>query len=192
MGHPELSGFPLPSGIIPRGDSPLPVGLILGYLKFKTSLEKWAHLPQLQVYTVQSHILQRKKSISIFPSLAGMSLTKLSLGRNNLYMTSLFPPRESLVGKSHPGWGREYRKAFFTVYRTVQFSFQLTESYFSGFASSINIQLICKVHEVVNCNKQSFANFLLLLKSLKPISLDRPLLCHCTIQLHYEQATSLS
>jgi hypothetical protein len=28
--------------------------------------------------------LHRKKSISIFPSLAGMSLTKLSLGRNNI------------------------------------------------------------------------------------------------------------
>ncbi len=29
-----------------------------------------------------------KKSFWIFPSPAGMSLTKLSLGRNNLYMTS--------------------------------------------------------------------------------------------------------
>ncbi len=37
----------------------------------------------------------RKKSFSIFPS--GMSLTRLSLGGNNLYMTALFPPRESLV-----------------------------------------------------------------------------------------------
>ncbi len=38
-----------------------------------------------------------KKSFSIFPSPAGMSFTKLSLGGNNLYMTSLFPPRKSLV-----------------------------------------------------------------------------------------------
>ena len=38
-----------------------------------------------------------KKSFSIFPSPAGMSLTKLSLVRNYLYMTALFPPRESLV-----------------------------------------------------------------------------------------------
>ncbi len=41
--------------------------------------------------------LHCKKSFSIFPSPAGMSLTKLSLGGNNLYMTSLFPPRKSLV-----------------------------------------------------------------------------------------------
>jgi hypothetical protein len=40
-------------------------------------------------------ILHRKKSFSIIPSLAGMSLTKLSLGENNLYMTSLFPIRYS-------------------------------------------------------------------------------------------------
>ncbi len=32
--------------------------------------------------------VQCKKSFSIFPSPAGMSLTKLSLARNNLYMTS--------------------------------------------------------------------------------------------------------
>ncbi len=44
-----------------------------------------------------SACIHRKKSFSIFPSPAGMSLTKLSLGGNNLYMTSLFPPRESLV-----------------------------------------------------------------------------------------------
>jgi hypothetical protein len=55
---------------------------------------------------------QRKKSFSIFPSPAGMSLTKISLGGNNLYMTSLFPPKESLGGT---GWGREYRKVFFTL-----------------------------------------------------------------------------
>ncbi len=30
--------------------------------------------------------LHRKKSFSIFPSPAGMSLTKLSLGRSNLYV----------------------------------------------------------------------------------------------------------
>jgi hypothetical protein len=47
-----------------------------------------------------------KKSFSIFPSPAGMSLTKLSLGGNNLYMTSsLFPPRESLVSDIPAGDG---------------------------------------------------------------------------------------
>ncbi len=48
------------------------------------------------IYTFFNPILCRcffaalhcKKRISIFPSPAGMSLTKLSLGRNNLYMTS--------------------------------------------------------------------------------------------------------
>jgi hypothetical protein len=34
-----------------------------------------------------------------------MSLTKLSLGGNNLYMTSLFPPRESLVSDIPAGDG---------------------------------------------------------------------------------------
>jgi hypothetical protein len=34
-----------------------------------------------------------------------MSLTKLSLGGNNLYMTSLFPPRESLVSDNPAGDG---------------------------------------------------------------------------------------
>ncbi len=43
-------------------------------------------------------------------------LTKLSLGGNNLYMTSLHIPAQGEFGKWHPGLGREYRKAFFTVY----------------------------------------------------------------------------
>jgi hypothetical protein len=47
----------------------------------------------------------RKKSFSVFPSPAGRSLTKLSLGGNNLYMTSLFPARESLVSDSPAGEG---------------------------------------------------------------------------------------
>jgi hypothetical protein len=39
-----------------------------------------------------------KKSFSIFQSPAGMSLTKLSLGRNNLYLTSLIPAQGE-IGK---------------------------------------------------------------------------------------------
>jgi hypothetical protein len=35
-----------------------------------------------------------------------MSHTKLSLGGNNLYMTSLFPPRESLVSDIPAGDGK--------------------------------------------------------------------------------------
>ncbi len=49
--------------------------------------------------------VHRKKSFSIFPSPAGMSLSKLSLGRNNSYMTSLFPTRESLVSDILAGGG---------------------------------------------------------------------------------------
>ncbi len=60
--------------------------------------------------------IHSKKRLTSFPSSAGMSLTKLPLGRNNSVMTSLFPPRESLLW--HPGWGRETREPFFTVYST--------------------------------------------------------------------------
>ncbi len=49
--------------------------------------------------------LHRKKRFTSFPSPAGMSLTKLPMGRNNSVMTSLFPPRESLVVTSRLGTG---------------------------------------------------------------------------------------
>jgi hypothetical protein len=42
-------------------------------------------------------------------------VTKLSLGRNNLFMTSYFPPRESLVSDVPAGDGN-IEKIFFTVY----------------------------------------------------------------------------
>jgi hypothetical protein len=47
-----------------------------------------------------------KKGLAVFPSPAGMSLTKLSLGGKNLYKTSLFPPRESLVSDIPAGDGK--------------------------------------------------------------------------------------
>jgi hypothetical protein len=47
----------------------------------------------------------RKKRFTSFPSPAGMSLTKVPLGRNNSVMTSLFPLRESLVVTSLLGTG---------------------------------------------------------------------------------------
>ncbi len=55
--------------------------------------------PLRLVSAAQDHsgIIHRKKSFSIFPSPAGMSLTKLSLGGNNDVIYKLFPPRESLV-----------------------------------------------------------------------------------------------
>jgi hypothetical protein len=50
-------------------------------------------------------MVHRKKRFTSFPSPAGMSLTKLPLGRNNSDMTSLFPPRESLAVTSRLGTG---------------------------------------------------------------------------------------
>jgi hypothetical protein len=61
-----------------------------------------------------SQPVHRKKRFTSFLSPAGMSPTKLPLGRNNSVMTSLFPPRESLVVTSR--LGRETREPFFTVY----------------------------------------------------------------------------
>ncbi len=55
-----------------------------------------------------------KKRFTSFPSPAGMSLTKLPLGRNNSVMTSLFPPRESLVVTSRLGTGNS-RSFFYSV-----------------------------------------------------------------------------
>ncbi len=59
-------------------------------------------------------IVHRKKRFTSFPSPAGMSLPKLHLGRNNSVMTSLFPPRESLVVTSRLGTGNS-RTFFYGV-----------------------------------------------------------------------------
>ncbi len=47
------------------------------------------------------------KKLSIFPSSRDvtLTLTKLSLGAKNIYMTSLFPPRESLISNIPAGDG---------------------------------------------------------------------------------------
>ncbi len=58
-----------------------------------------------------------KKGFKSFPSPAGMSLTKLPLGRNNSVMTSLFPPRESLVVTSRLGTGNS--RTFFLRFRVT-------------------------------------------------------------------------
>jgi hypothetical protein len=64
-----------------------------------------------------------------------MSLTKLPLGRNNPVLTSLFPPRESLVVTSRLGtgnsrtffygvWKRKMKwKYVFLAYKIIQFNF---------------------------------------------------------------------
>ncbi len=48
--------------------------------------------------------LHCKKRLAVFPSPAGMSLTKLSLDGENLII-----PVQGEIGKWHPGWGRENR-----------------------------------------------------------------------------------
>jgi hypothetical protein len=65
--------------------------------------------------------LHRKKSFSIFPSPAGMSLTKLSLGKNNDDIYKIFLPRESFVSDILAGEGNIEKLFFyfFTVYAGV-------------------------------------------------------------------------
>ncbi len=58
--------------------------------------------------------LHRKKKVREFPDPSRDVTTKLSLGGNNDVITELFLPRGSLV--SGPGWRRETREPFFTVY----------------------------------------------------------------------------
>jgi hypothetical protein len=52
-------------------------------------------VPNLALTHTKWITVHRKKRFTSFPSQAGMSLTKLPLGRNNSVMTSLFLPRES-------------------------------------------------------------------------------------------------
>ncbi len=72
----------------------------------------------IMVESIGMFSLHRKKRFTSFPSSAGMSLTKLSLGRNNSVMTSLFPPRESLVVTSRLGTGNS--RSFFYGVQLVQ------------------------------------------------------------------------
>jgi hypothetical protein len=80
-----------------------PVALIKNKIRFSSYIRKF-----------RREKLHRKKRFTSFPSPAGMSLTKLPLGRNNSVMTSLFPPRESLVVTSRLGTGNS-RSFFYGV-----------------------------------------------------------------------------
>jgi hypothetical protein len=51
----------------------------------------------------------------MFPSPAGISLTKFSLGGNNDVIHKLFPPRKSLVSDIPAGEGTGIVNSFFTV-----------------------------------------------------------------------------
>jgi hypothetical protein len=58
--------------------------------------------------------IYRKKSFPIFPSLAGISLTKLSLGGNYDVLRKLFLPRDSLLSDFPAGYGNA-EKLFYGV-----------------------------------------------------------------------------
>jgi hypothetical protein len=62
--------------------------------------------------------IHNKKSFSIFPSPAGMSLTKLSLVGNYDVIYKLFSPRESLVGDI-PAGDKNIEKLFLRCNLTV-------------------------------------------------------------------------
>ncbi len=86
------------------------------------------------------HTVHRKKRFSSFPSPAGMSPTKLPLGRNNSVMTSLFPPRESLVVTSRLGTGNS--RSFFL--RCIPCCFQQLKA-LPMFFSNISLPNIWRV-----------------------------------------------
>ncbi len=86
-------------------------------------------------HCVKCH-LYRKKTFSIFLSPAAMSLTKLSLGGNNLFMTSLFPARESLVSDIAAGDGN-IEKVF------LRCDWQLLSCHLASRRSSTKRQLCC-------------------------------------------------
>jgi hypothetical protein len=59
-----------------------------------------------------------------------MTITELSLGVNNLYITSLFPPRESLVSDILGAGDWNMEKLFYGVYRKGKddlFAYKSTE-----------------------------------------------------------------
>jgi hypothetical protein len=101
------------------------------FLSFLLVLSTWAAEFNIRAsallpirHTVRTALLNnsyihRKKRFTSFPSPAGMSLTKLPLGRNNSVMTSLFPPGESLVVTSRLGTGNS-QNFFFTLYELIK------------------------------------------------------------------------
>jgi hypothetical protein len=62
------------------------------YVKLMTNTEE-----TLSTWNIPA--VHRKKSFSMFRSLAGMTATKLSLGGNNDVIYKLFPPRKLFFGK---------------------------------------------------------------------------------------------
>ncbi len=75
---------------------------------FRTFLRIWN---QHKIMRFLTHcVVHCNKRFATFLSPAGTSLTKLSLGWNNLIISS-----QGEFGKWRPGWGRGRRQPFFTV-----------------------------------------------------------------------------
>jgi hypothetical protein len=85
----------------------------------------------------------------LFPSLpspAGMSLIKLSHGRNNSVMTSLFPPRESFVETSRLGTGNS-RTVYIILPQNI--AGRISEAAMGGAgAGDLIFHSLCSLHVV--------------------------------------------
>jgi hypothetical protein len=109
---------------------------VLSKVKFTNSVRdvKQTRENKKDVNAKESSTIHRKKRFTSFPSPAGMSLTKLLLGRNNSVMTSLFSPRESLVVTSRLGtgnfYGVYYRAASVQIFKDDVNSFPSTSDIF--------------------------------------------------------------
>ncbi len=77
------------------------------------------------------YIVYTVNKLSIFPSPAGMSLTKLSLGGNNDVIYKLFRPRESLVSDIPAGDGNIEKFFFYGVqYHSTIGCWEVRTTYF--------------------------------------------------------------
>ncbi len=105
--------------LLPRPSSHLSLSRVFTHQPLLLLIHRGrSHLSPMKGTGFPLFYLHRKKRFTSFPSPAGMSLTKLPLGRNNSVMTSLFPSMESLIVTSR--LGRETRELFFYGVRTGQ------------------------------------------------------------------------
>ncbi len=76
-----------------------------------------------EVGAKQKDSMHCKKRLLIFPFLAGMSLTKLSLGGNNDVIYKLFPARKSLVSDI-PAWDGKTANLFLQCESVLLFQYE--------------------------------------------------------------------